>query len=809
MRPLIYTVIIISSIFSNVFAQAANTSINELALNYGHYFELPRESVFLHLNKSTYIVGENIWFKGFIYNRREGRPFRETSNLYVGLYDGEGKQLKKNLYYSNDGYSQGNIELDSTLSSGEYYIKASTNWMRNFKEDDSFQQKITIYNGNVSFKRAQLVKNYDMQFLPEGGNMIEGILNVIGVKIIDDKGRGVKINEALVKDNRGSQVALFNTSKFGLGKFLFTPDNSKIYSVKVLFNNGSERTFLLPKAKKEGVNIRIEDNDENRLLVSLSTNAKTRKKNNDKSFYLLIHRDGLIRKVKVDFPKNQNYVSLLLDKIELHDYINIITLVDYNNKPVAERLFFNWKNFKEFNFQLSNQKQDHDSIALKMKLVDTNEFLKEISISILPKNTLSYDHSDNILSAFYLKPYVKGFIETPSYYFKSVTKKKKKELDLLLITQGWSRYVWQEINSKPPQKKFDFEQGMFLEAIVNSKIKEGNKIFLHKSKNHESQEISFFDGEFKLTNLYPVLGEKLFISLKNKRGKLLRPDMYVTLKNNMIQDKLDFNDLLRDGVKRIDMVPYENKNIRKNFILKTNTVILEEVVVSAEKKNRLAENNSLVPKYMKDKVTEVDVDLARNYPRIADILRSRGYEVAEELQLIPNVDPNSQPVPPISRVRVRSRRSGGILLVIDGVRQEGLDVIYQFPTTQLESFYFDRLSRYEGAMSQNKETLYLFTRKGKELDVTPQNGFDEGNSFVHNVSNGFRPIKQFYIPKYSTYLDKSFEDFGVVHWEPNLTLDANGEATFKILNTGLKELSFFIEGMGRDGSLISTSVHQN
>jgi hypothetical protein len=285
--------------------------------------------------------------------------------------------------------------------------------------------------------------------------------------------------------------------------------------------------------------------------------------------------------------------------------------------------------------------------------------------------------------------------------------------------------------------------------------------------------------------------------------------MYVVLKTNMVEDNLLLFNPSTKSARKSDNSAQVYMGVRKNFILKKNTVILDEVVVSAQKKNSLAENNSLVPKYMKDKVTEVDVTLARNYPKIADILRSRGYEVAEELQLIPNINPNSQPVPPISRVNIRSRRGGGVLLIIDGVRQENLDVIYQFPTEQIESFYFDRLSRYEGAMSQNKETLYLFTRRGKELNLTPISTVNNENSFAFDVSNGFEPIKQFYSPKYATYLDDSFENFGVIHWEPSLTINDNGEATFKILNTGMSKLSFFIEGMGKDGSLISTIISQN
>jgi len=64
----------------------------------------------------------------------------------VGIYDSLGKQIDKKLYLGANGYTKGNILIDSTFTSGEYYIKASTNWMRNFKEQDAFVQKINIIN---------------------------------------------------------------------------------------------------------------------------------------------------------------------------------------------------------------------------------------------------------------------------------------------------------------------------------------------------------------------------------------------------------------------------------------------------------------------------------------------------------------------------------------------------------------------------------------------------------------------------------------------------------------------------------------
>ncbi len=68
---------------------------------------------------------------------------------------------------------------------------------------------------------------------------------------------------------------------------------------------------------------------------------------------------------------------------------------------------------------------------------------------------------------------------------------------------------------------------------------------------------------------------------------------------------------------------------------------------------------------------------------------------------------------------------------------------------------------------------------------------------------GFDVPKKFYTPKY-IYTNPLFELTGAIHWEPQLTIDPNGKAIFKIVDTGIQYISFYIEGMSKDGSLIST-----
>ena len=113
----------------------------------------------------------------------------------------------------------------------------------------------------------------------------------------------------------------------------------------------------------------------------------------------------------------------------------------------------------------------------------------------------------------------------------------------------------------------------------------------------------------------------------------------------------------------------------------------------------------------------------------------------------------------------------------------------------------DKSGAREGARGAGG-VIRIYTRR-LPRDYNGQYGIDE-NVFKYELKEGFEPVKKFYTPKYTSYLSNEFENFGTIHWVPELKTDENGIATFKILNTLQNNINFYIEGMGSDGSLISS-----
>ena len=81
------------------------------------------------------------------------------------------------------------------------------------------------------------------------------------------------------------------------------------------------------------------------------------------------------------------------------------------------------------------------------------------------------------------------------------------------------------------------------------------------------------------------------------------------------------------------------------------------------------------------------------------------------------------------------------------------------------------------------------------------------NLFKFDVDkNRYRFIKEFYAPKYSSYTNDTFKNYGVIDWISDLSIQDNGAANFKILNTMQPQVTLFIEGMTVDGNLISETL---
>ena len=218
----------------------ANTDNKEFITNvFERYFELDRENIHVQVDKNVIMKNEAIWFKGYIYNNKLNLPFYSTTNVYVQLIDEEGTIVTNQLLYAMSGVFSGKIKLNSKFKSGYYYLQFYTNWMNNFEEDESYVQRIKIINSNendIPILESINPKKINLDFYPEGGNLISNVSNIVAVKITDINGKSISNCLLEIQDNNNLTQKSVLINAFGMGKFELVPNNTT-YKAVLIYNN--------------------------------------------------------------------------------------------------------------------------------------------------------------------------------------------------------------------------------------------------------------------------------------------------------------------------------------------------------------------------------------------------------------------------------------------------------------------------------------------------------------------------------------------------------------------------------------------
>ena len=118
------------------------------------------EKVYLHVDKSLYKPGEDIWFKAYVTDGATNMPSNKSDVVYIELIDPKGNVDKSLTLQVIQGMCFGNFTIDETCNGGIYKIKAYTHWMKNFGLDYFFEKEIQVQKvvyprllAKIDFKR--------------------------------------------------------------------------------------------------------------------------------------------------------------------------------------------------------------------------------------------------------------------------------------------------------------------------------------------------------------------------------------------------------------------------------------------------------------------------------------------------------------------------------------------------------------------------------------------------------------------------------------------------------------------------------
>lgn len=104
----------------------------------------PEEKVYIQTDKPFYKPGEEIWFTVSVLNSNTLKPTTISDVVYVELIDPKGNVAAKAQYVITEGTAHGDFTISEAMPGGLYQLRAFTNWMKNFGEQQGFSKELQV-----------------------------------------------------------------------------------------------------------------------------------------------------------------------------------------------------------------------------------------------------------------------------------------------------------------------------------------------------------------------------------------------------------------------------------------------------------------------------------------------------------------------------------------------------------------------------------------------------------------------------------------------------------------------------------------
>lgn len=780
MKKLFKNLLVLPLFFFYLCSFSQNSEENIIS-SYENFGASTKEIVYVHLNKSVFIKNEMLGFSAYMLDKSKKTGFKLTHNLYCTISNEKNEVIKSKLVKVENGLANNIFKIDSLFTSGIYRFKAYTNWMLNFEERNFYEHPFQVIASEVENKtKKNIEETYNIQALPEGGHLVAGVKNTLGIIVKNKEGIGLENATGKIVNGDNSIVSDFTLNQFGIARAFFIPKLNEVYKIQIN-NNDKIISYQIENIQEHGIAFSIA-NLRGKVGVSFKTNPKTLKKIRNKKYLLTIHNGAELKLFSFSF-NDKNEVSKIINISDLYSGINIFTVFDTEkNTPILERLFFNNSNINIAKTAILETKLESDSIAVQLKLnkaIDLSK-VQNLSISVLPKKTKSYHFNSNILSQLYLEPYVRGCIQNADYYFNNTSAKTIYDLDNLLITQGWSSYNWENIFTKSSYK-YKFEEGINLVANIKGKVKEG--FLVYPLKNNKTQIFTTKKEEkaFVHTNLFPEENEEYRVSLLKKNSVTKKPDLELEFYPSKIPDlKIkSYKTKFQTSTVNNESYNFENINTKLNGVEE-----LDEIVIEAKTKATKIEKIKNKTFGKVDFFTDNDT---KGGQTLATYLNSRGWVASDFNGVLSIVNPN--PNTPNNNVP---------LVILDDVQLGDFSFLANFQLNIVDYIETNKSGIGYG-LRGGGGVIKIVTNPIKRMEqIRSKNDLA---SFKFPIT--FNAPKKYYTPVYNDYNSKFFKEYGTISWLPNLKANNEGVISFKILNTLTSAIVFQIQGLINDNIFIS------
>ncbi|MEX0363110.1 MAG: TonB-dependent receptor plug domain-containing protein, partial [Allomuricauda sp.] len=770
-------------------------------------------------DRSDYYAGERIWFKAYLVKAGTNKPVSHDEIVYVDLINSKNEVLITKMLQTEQGSASGDFQIPLETADGMYTIRAYTNFMRNHGNSTFFRKNIRIGGGAnlagekvftgekpvADLKDAVLhLEKPDLQFFPEGGNLVNGFINRMGFKLVAPNGLGTNINGKVV-DGSGKLITEFTSSHLGMGMLSFIPQNGENYLAEIQYN-GNTFTYPLPNGLVSGTMMHVFDRGDH-----YQVEIKSSRVNGVNGLQLTAFQGGEeVSKSKIE-GKDQ-YAVVTLPKELVKDGIVQFTLYDSAGQPICERLVFHHSEREQVGMETSKKQYGkRELVDLEIKVdEDAADFAANMSLSVSETALSAPKMGDiDIKTYLLLTSELKGEIENPAYYFNSNDPARRKNLDFLMMTQGWRSFIDHEVE----ELRFPRETGITLKGRVvqsNSRDKAVPALISLAYKNrteagydvvetNEKGEFEFVDLHFKdSTSIFVYANALSNKNKKNKRNKGSDPSFFIELDSFStpevkILESLPLRSNKADYVSAYPVVLPENKPF---IVDEADLIRLKETVVTENKLDKEAnmKRKRKASLYIRPSYS-LDYEQFRNNPIGNALTALQGR--------IPGVTVIGE------QVYIRNRYDRVPFYLLDGF-PVAEQTIFDIPVTEIDFVDYIRpaTTAMYGVNGANG-IIAVYTLDGRERFYKERTPTENGVGTLSYVHPGFGNSKKFYEPVYNKKDSKKGRaDFRrTLHWEPNIELSPDGKAKVSFYTSDLPATyQATLQGVTDDGTPIHSKV---
>lgn len=767
--------------------------------------EKPVEKIYIHSQSNDFFPGETIWYKAYLMAGPNHQPSPLSRNIHVELIQG-GNVIDSHILKAENGMAAGSMELPELMKPGKYVLRAYTNWMRNEPEEYFFKKVIQVHHEETELvsrdsARTANTEEVDLQFFPEGGQLIAGIPQKVAFKAIDSKGMPVSVSGTL-KANQGELSLSFQSSHDGMGMIEFTPMANTTYTARL---NGTDFESTLPFQATEGIAFSVDNlfNTESIMLRIQSSDTES-----STPLFLIAQSRGWVS-YTMQFDLENGEKTLAVPKSLLADGMVQFTIFTQEGMPLAERLIFNDReDLLNINIDASQtivNARGKTELVVKVTDKEGNPVSGSFSMAAMQDiNSQDENQSSHIDEYLLLSSDLKGYIHNPAYYFDKNNPSRLQHLDLVMRTNGWTRLRWQALEEALDAKpRYALENSIDVNGrlLIHGRkkgVKNGSVTSINNKGQDATAIVAVTDrkGYFNLKGVNPQDNAKVMLKGLSQRG-----NKKISFEIDTTYSTIPIDAQLYNRFSNTHNTSYLLPGAGLNKYQSNRELLLANAAMNADEpadSSQLSLSRKSLYGSPSYSVKFEELTRGSTAGNVFQYLNGRipGLKMTADGPIIRGTTTN-----PFGDEEDSTSNKGNMPLIYLDNALVDMGAMTAVPVDIME-----RLEIFKGpdalvlGMGAQAGALLFFTKLGSEIPTAIPNGV-----FSFKMK-GYHIARDFYVPAYDQPLSFTPDHRKTIFWEPHIVTDENGLATISYFNTDYPgDVLVSIEGLSFYGTPGHTS----